>query len=49
VPPGREITEVGWFVPEEIPQPRSNILHHGLEDVVAGRRGVVRDALPRIN
>lgn len=44
-----EIAEVGWFAPRDIPEPRSNVLHHALEDVVAGRRGVVRDGLPRIN
>jgi 8-oxo-dGTP pyrophosphatase MutT (NUDIX family) len=44
-----EIAEVGWFRPEEIPDPTSNLLHHALEDILAGRRGVVRDGLPRIN
>lgn len=44
-----EIAEVGWFAAEDIPEPRSNLLHHALEDVVAGRRGVVRDGLPRIS
>jgi 8-oxo-dGTP diphosphatase len=44
-----EIDEVGWFDPDHIPQPRSNLLHHALADIVAGRRGVVRDGLPRIN
>jgi ADP-ribose pyrophosphatase YjhB (NUDIX family) len=48
-PSSGEIAEVGWFSPREIPEPRSNILHHALEDVVSGRRGVVRDGLPRIN
>jgi ADP-ribose pyrophosphatase YjhB (NUDIX family) len=44
-----EIAEVGWFAPDEIPEPSSNLLHHSLEDVVENRRGVVRDRLPRIN
>ena len=44
-----EIAEVGWFPADAIPQPTSNILHHALADVAAGRKGVVRDALPRIN
>jgi 8-oxo-dGTP pyrophosphatase MutT (NUDIX family) len=48
-PDSGEIDEVGWFLPEEIPTPTSNLLHHALEDIVAGRRGVVRDGLPRIN
>jgi ADP-ribose pyrophosphatase YjhB (NUDIX family) len=43
-----EIAEVGWFAPDDIPQPRSNLLHHALDDIVGGRRGVVRDGLPRI-
>ena len=49
VPGSREIAEVDWFAPDEIPQPRSNLLHHALDDIVADRRGVVRDGLPRIN
>jgi 8-oxo-dGTP diphosphatase len=49
VPGTGEIAVVGWFAPDEIPQPRSNILHHALEDILAGRRGVVRDGLPRLN
>ena len=48
-PAGGEIAEVAWFRPDEIPRPTSNLLHHALEDIVAGRRGVVRDGLPRIN
>jgi 8-oxo-dGTP diphosphatase len=44
-----EIDEVGWFDPDQIPQPTSNLLHHALADIVAGRHGVVRDGLPRIN
>ena len=48
-PESGEIAEVGWFRPEEIPNPTSNLLHHSLPDIVAGRRGVVRDGLPRIN
>lgn len=48
-PDSGEIAEVGWFLPEEIPEPTSNLLHHALGDIVAGRRGVVRDDLPRIN
>ena len=48
-PDSGEIDEVGWFFPEEIPSPTSNLLHHALSDIVEGRRGVVRDGLPRIN
>ncbi|MGH3132911.1 MAG: hypothetical protein ACRDNY_04065 [Gaiellaceae bacterium] len=49
LPDTGEIAEVGWFETDALPQPRSNILHHALADVVTGQRGVVRDDLPRIN
>ena len=49
LPDTGEIAEVRWFAPEEIPHPRSNLLHHALEDILAGRRAVVRDGLTRIN
>lgn len=49
LPESGEIAEIGWFRPEEIPEPTSNLLHHALDDIVEGRRGVVRDDLPRIN
>ena len=49
VPPTGEIAEVGWFAPGAIPRPVTNILHHSLADVLAGRRGVVRLDLPRLN
>ena len=49
LPSTGEIAEVGWFSPDEIPHPRSNLLHHALADIVEGRRGVVRNGLPRIN
>jgi ADP-ribose pyrophosphatase YjhB (NUDIX family) len=48
-PESSEIAEVDWFAPGDIPEPRSNLLHHALDDIVAGRRGVVRDGLPRVN
>jgi 8-oxo-dGTP pyrophosphatase MutT (NUDIX family) len=48
-PESGEIAEVGWFGPEEVPDPTSNLLHHALDDIVEGRRGVVRDDLRRIN
>jgi len=48
-PESSEIAEIGWFAPADIPEPRSNLLHHALDDIVAGRRGVVRDGLPRVN
>jgi ADP-ribose pyrophosphatase YjhB (NUDIX family) len=43
-----EITEVGWYEVDAIPEPVTNLLHHALADAVAGARGVVRDGLPRI-
>ncbi len=48
-PASGEIAEVGWFHPDAIPEPTSNLLHHSLPDIVAGHRGVLRDDLPRIN
>jgi ADP-ribose pyrophosphatase YjhB (NUDIX family) len=48
-PESAETAEVGWFPADEIPEPTSNLLHHTLDDIVAGGRGVVRDDLPRIN
>jgi 8-oxo-dGTP diphosphatase len=46
--PTDELTAVEWFLPAAIPDPRSNVLHHALEDALAGRRDVVRSGLPRI-
>ena len=48
-PESGEIAEVGWFPADEIPKPTTNLLHYALPDIVAGRRGVFRDNLPRIN
>ena len=44
-----EIDEVGWFAPDALPSPVSNLLHHAIADVARGARGVVREALPRVN
>jgi len=43
-----ELTAVEWLRPEAIPDPRSNVLHHALDDALAGRRGLARKSLPRI-
>lgn len=43
-----EIAEVGWFDPAEVPEWRTNSLHYALPDALAGRRGVVRENLPRV-
>lgn len=42
-----EIIDLGWFPPDAVPQPVTNLLHHALADAIAGERGVVRDGLPR--
>ncbi len=45
VPDTGEISEVGWFAPAAIPSPVTNTLHHALDDVFDGSRGVVRENL----
>jgi ADP-ribose pyrophosphatase YjhB (NUDIX family) len=47
--PGDEIAEARWVPPDALPSPRTNALHHALEDVLAGRTGVARSNLPRIS
>lgn len=49
LPDTGEISEIGWFRADAIPEPRSNLLHHALADVVAGARGVERRGLESIN
>jgi hypothetical protein len=49
LPDTGELSAVEWLRSDEIPLPRSNLLHHALDDIVAGRSGAVRDGLPRIN
>jgi mutator protein MutT len=49
VPDGDEIAEVGWWPIDALPSPRTNLLHHGLADAVAGRTGVRRRGLERIS
>jgi 8-oxo-dGTP pyrophosphatase MutT (NUDIX family) len=48
VPDTGEIAEVGWWPVCALPQPRTNLLHHALEDAVAGRTGLVRRGLARV-
>ena len=43
-----ELSAVEWLQPDTVPEPRSNVLHHALDDALAGRRDVVRTGLPRI-
>ena len=38
-----EIAEVGWFEPEELPQPTTPTMPYGVRDAVAGERGLYRD------
>jgi 8-oxo-dGTP diphosphatase len=49
LPATGEIAEVGWFDPDALPAPVTNILQHALPDALAGERGVVRVGLARIN
>jgi hypothetical protein len=37
-----EIAEVGWFDPDAVPEPRTNLLGLALDDARAGRRGIHR-------
>jgi 8-oxo-dGTP pyrophosphatase MutT (NUDIX family) len=46
--PTEELSAVEWLRPDAIPDPRSNVLHHALDDALAGRRGVARTGLARI-
>lgn len=49
VPPTGEIAEVGWYRPDDVPRPVSNVLHYALPDAVAGVRDVLREDLPRVS
>lgn len=42
LPEGGEIAELGWFAPDKVPEPRTNLLRLALPDVLAGARGAVR-------
>jgi hypothetical protein len=48
VPPTGEIADVGWYRTDDLPTPRSNVLHYAVPDAIAGVRGVVRD-VPRVS
>lgn len=48
VPPTDEIAEISWCATDELPSPQTNLLHHALSDLLAGRTGVERRGLPRI-
>ena len=49
VPETGEIADVGWWPVDAVPQPRTNLLHHGLADAIAGRTDVVRRDLVRVS
>jgi 8-oxo-dGTP pyrophosphatase MutT (NUDIX family) len=42
VPTSGEIADLGWFAPDELPSPRTNLLQHALGDACARARGVAR-------
>ena len=42
VPDTGEIAEVGWFDPEDLPRPTTNLLRHALADVRSDARGLIR-------
>ncbi|MDQ3854972.1 MAG: NUDIX hydrolase [Chloroflexota bacterium] len=45
IPQSGEIAEVGWFRPDNLPSPVTNLLPRVLPDAVGGARGLVRDYL----
>jgi mutator protein MutT len=49
VPETGEIAEVGWWPVDALPGPRTNLLHHGLADAIAGRTGIERRGLRRVS
>lgn len=44
-----EIDELRWFPTDQVPTPRSNILHYAVPDALRGEREVIRRDLPRIS
>ena len=49
MPESGEIAEIRWCASDDLPSPRTNLLHHALPDALAGRTAVERDDLPRIS
>ncbi len=47
VPATGEIAEVGWFAPQALPSPLTNLLPRALPDAVRGEYGLVRDFTAR--
>jgi ADP-ribose pyrophosphatase YjhB (NUDIX family) len=42
LPSSGEIADIGWFAPENLPQPTTNLLKHVIADARRQARGVVR-------
>jgi 8-oxo-dGTP pyrophosphatase MutT (NUDIX family) len=42
LPTSGEIADIGWFDPEKLPEPITNLLKHVIGDACAEARGVVR-------
>lgn len=49
VPRTGEIERVVWHPADDLPEPRSNILHYAVPDAVRGARDVLRRDLPRVS
>lgn len=49
LPLSGEIAEVEWHPADDLPSPRSNILHYVVPDALQGRRDVTRTNLPRVS
>lgn len=49
VPPTGEIAEIVWRHADDLPVPRSNVLHYAVPDAAAGRRNLVRENLARLS
>ena len=47
VPSTGEIAEVGWFDPDDLPVPLTNLAPYAIPDAVRGGRGLVREFPPR--
>jgi 8-oxo-dGTP diphosphatase len=45
VPPTGEIAEVGWFSTDHLPSPLTNLAPYAIADAVAGRVGVLGEAI----
>lgn len=48
LPATREIAEVVWNRVDDLPSPRSNVLHYAVPDALLERRNLIRRGLPRL-